>query len=108
MINDVNCVKIIRRCQESNPANRGESSTCEPPEDAPKKLLNDWFLSCVDRNVTSTKINHAYYLKRDIKQRFPDSIGFFKTRRHVIVNFQFANPSEYSTNTLMGAGMQNE
>ena len=71
------------------------------------ELLNDWFSLCEDRNVTS-KINHTHHLKREIKQRFPDSIGFFKTGRHVIVYSQLTNPCEYSINTLMGTGMRNE
>ena len=71
------------------------------------ELLHDWFLHCEDRGVVS-KINHTHHLKREIKEHFPDSLGFFKTGRYVIVYSQFTNPCEYSVNTLMGKGMRDK
>ena len=39
-------------------------------------------------------------------ERFPDSIGFFKSGRDLIVHSQFINPCEYSVSTLKGHGMR--
>ena len=48
------------------------------------ELLNDWLSLCEDSDIPF-KINHTHHPKKEIKERFPDSIGFFKTSRHVIV-----------------------
>ena len=70
-------------------------------------MLNDWFLHCEDRGIAS-KINHTHHLERELKKHFPDSIGFFKTGKYVIVYSQFTNPCEYSVNTLLGKGMRDK
>ena len=41
-------------------------------------------------------------------EHFPESIGFFKTGRHIIVYSQFTNPCAYSVSTLRGSGMRDK
>ena len=38
-------------------------------------------------------------------ETFPESIGFYKTGRQVIVFSQLVNPCEYSVNILKGGGL---
>ena len=68
------------------------------------ELLNDWLSFCMDRDIIS-RMNHTHHLKKVIMEHFPESIGFFKTGRHIIVYSQFTNTCAYSVSTLRGSGM---
>ena len=69
------------------------------------ELLIDWLSFCMDRDIIS-RMNHTHHLKKVIMEHFPESIGFFKTGRHIIVCSQFTNPCAYSASTLRGYGMR--
>ena len=71
------------------------------------QLLNDWLSFCMDRDIIS-RMNHTHHLKNVIMEHFPESIGFFKTGRPIIVYSQFTNPCAYSVSTLRGSGMRDK
>ena len=71
------------------------------------ELLNDWLSFCMNRDIIS-KMNHTHHLEKVIMEHFPESIGFFKTGRHIIVYSQFTNPCAYSVSTLRGSGMRDK
>ena len=55
-------------------------------------LLRDWVTLCEDREIESN-ITQSHLLKDVIVERFPDSIGFFRSGKHLIVHSQFMNPN---------------
>ena len=61
----------------------------------------------MDRDIIS-RMNHTHHLKKVIMELFPESIGFFKTGRHIIVYSQFTNPCAYSVSSLRGSGMRDK
>ena len=68
-------------------------------------LLRDWMTFCEDRQLDST-ITQSHKLKEIVLERFPDSIGFFRSGKYLIVHSQYINPCEYSVSTLKGHGMR--
>ena len=65
------------------------------------ELLQDWLFFCEDREVSS-QVRYIWQLKKHIDDRFPDTIGFYRTGRHMIVYSQNVNPCQYSISTLKG------
>ena len=71
-------------------------------------LMDDWKVLCEEREVSSHNIKYTWQLKKLISDEFPDTIGFFKNGKYVIVYSQHANPCEYSVNTLKGFGLRSD
>ncbi len=51
---------------------------------------------------------HNYDLRRELEERFGDSISFFKSCRNLIVHPTSVNPCFYATATLKGAGLRDD
>lgn len=47
-------------------------------------------------------------MKKELKESFPESIGFYKSEKFVIVYSQYTNPSKYSISTLKGFRLRND
>ena len=47
-------------------------------------LLKDWSSLCEDRGITSP-VSQSHHLKEVIVEKFPESIGFFRSGKYLIV-----------------------
>ena len=69
--------------------------------------MKDWQSTCKDRELISN-ITQTQSLKKKINKRFLESLGFYKSWKHITVYSQYTNPCEYSISTLKGFGLRNE